>query len=139
MGVGTGEPGASLLGEGWWTEQTFSWSGRRAEMLVPLPKGSGKSPSQVEITLDFDVYRAKGSEQKHVTISVDGQLTKDLAIPPGSGSPEEHQVVTLIASGQRYSLLEYRTMPAESPADQGSPDTRVLGVALKSMAVRRLP
>ena len=129
--------GRPLLLGGWSdAEPDFTWSdGREARVLVPLSPRLA-SERAVDVTLTFSVYQPPPPRDRTIEIR-SGDVVRQVVVKPGDPGLS-HVTVTVQPDRSRSDgsvELVIRTPDAERPSDHGSSDPRLLGIALREIAV----
>jgi hypothetical protein len=129
-------PSVSLyraLGRGWHDiEPGHVWSGRNAELELPIPESCTREPCRALI-----VFQAYGAPDRSVTVDLrvpDGALAARAEVPTLATS-----AISVPLPARRGTLaLSIEVPAATSPRSaQGANDDRVLGIALHSIELAR--
>lgn len=124
------------LGSGWHDlEPTHVWSGKEAELRLPIPKGNRGGGYAAEITfLAFGASKERAVELVLETEVNSAPVAGQLVFRNGA----LQRVLVPLSAGSTDQFLRIRIPNATSPKDlQESLDERVLGIALRSIELVR--
>lgn len=133
------EPTVALLwtlGSGWHDlEPTHVWSGKEAELRLPIPKGNRGGGYAAEIAFFVNGASAERAVEIMFETEVNGApVAGQLVFRSGA----LQRVLVPLSAGSADQFLRIRIPNATSPKDlQESLDVRVLGVALRSIELVR--
>lgn len=125
------------LSQGWHDlESEHVWSKQRAELELPIPESC--SPGECSAVLKFNVFGASEERPVRVIFKL-GEGEPQIAPELNTRSGAIQRVnIPLPVGSSSSNTLEIEIPDAVSPhALQGSPDRRVLGIALRAVELRR--
>lgn len=125
---------AEIMKDGWHDiEARHVWSSGRAELKLPVPRNCGVEQCDAEIV--FSVFNSSSKNPVDVFVAVDGVETRD-PVRVRSETSGNHRVRLDLPRDKKFITVVFRVPEAVSPEELGlSVDSRVLGVALKSISL----